>query len=285
MSSAPESGYVELHAHSCFSLLDGASFPEELIEVAVQIGLPALALTDHDNLHAALDFANMANVAGIQPITGAELTMADGSHLTLLVESAAGYRNLCQLFTAAHYSGERGYPSLLPEQLGQHAEGLILLTGCRHSELNQRVNAHDTDGARRLLRQFQQWFGAENVFVELQRNLVRGDTQRTARLVELATECGVEIVATGNVHYHLPERALLQDVMVAIRNRTSLDGSAHLRRINSEWYLAGAELMQRRFRRYPEAISNTLVIAERCRNFNLAHNLSYRFPDYPNEQG
>ena len=285
MSSEPDAGYVELHAHSCFSLLDGASFPAELVEEAAKLGLPALALTDHDNLHAALDFANIANAAGLQPITGAELTMADGSHLTLLVETPDGYRNLCQLITAAHYTGERNEPVLLPEQLRDHAKGLILLTGCRQSEMNRRVDSHDFAGALRLLRQLQEWFGQENVFVELQRNLVRGDTWRTARLAELAAEAGAGIVATGNVHYHQPERAHLQDVMVAIRNRTSLDGAAHLRRINGEWYLADAETMQRRFRRYPEAISNTLVIAERCRSFNLAHNLSYRFPDYPVEQG
>src|SRR3954454_18755286 len=97
MRSGPDAGYVELHAHSCFSLLDGASFPEELVEEAVRLGLPALALTDHDNLHAALDFATLANGAGLQPITGAELTLADGTHLTLLVETPAGYGNLSRL--------------------------------------------------------------------------------------------------------------------------------------------------------------------------------------------
>ena len=285
MNSARDAGYVELHAHSCFSFLDGASFPEELVNEAVRLGLPAMALTDHDNLHAALDFANLANAANLQPITGAELTLTDGSHLTVLVENPSGYRNLSQLITAAHYAGERAIPELSPALLASHAEGLILLTGCRQSELNRRIVAQDVGGARRLLRQFQDWFGPANVLVELQRNLVRGDTWRTARLVELAHDMDSQIVATGNVHYHRPERAPLQDVLVSIRNRTSLDGAAHLRRINAEWYLAGAELMQRRFRRYPDALSNTLVIAERCQGFNLAQNLDYRFPDYPVEEG
>jgi error-prone DNA polymerase len=211
--------------------------------------------------------------------------MADGSHLTLLVESDTGYSNLCRLITTAHYTGERNEPALLPEQLAEHADGLILLTGCRNSELNRRVDARDTAAALRLLRQFQSWFGEESVFVEMQRNLVRGDTWRTAMLAGLAAEAGAGIVATGNVHYHVAERAMLQDVMVAIRHRTSLDGAAHLRRINGEWYLAGAETMRRRFRRYPAAISNTLVIADRCRSFNLTHNLAYRFPDYPVDEG
>lgn len=285
MSSAPNAGYIELHAHSCFSFLDGASFPEELVSEAVRLGLPALALTDHDNLHAALDFANLANASGLQPITGAELTLADGSHLTLLVESAAGYRNLCRLITAAHYHGPRTEPALPLERLQEHAEGLILLTGCRRSELNRLVSTGDAAGAHHLIRQFQECFGPERVYVELQRNLVRGDSRHTARLVELAGQTGAEIVATGNVHYHLPERAMLQDVLVAIRHRTTLDGASHLRRINGEWYLAGAELMRRRFRRYPAALANTLAIAERCRGFNLAHDLAYRFPDYPVQDG
>ena len=143
MCSAPDAGYVELHAHSCFSLLDGASFPDELVATAVELGLPALALTDHDNLHAALDFANIANAAGLQPITGAELTLIDGTHLTLLVESVAGYRNLCRLITTAHYTGERTVPAVPIEALAEHHEGLILLTGCRQSELCRRVDADD----------------------------------------------------------------------------------------------------------------------------------------------
>ncbi len=284
MSSGPD-GYAELHAHSCYSLLDGASFPAELIEEAVELGLPALALTDHDNLHAALDFANLANTAGIQPITGAEITLDDDSHLTLLVESTAGYRNLSRLITAAHYVSERGVPRLPVEKLAEHTDGLILLTGCRQGRLSQLVDAGDREAARQLLRRYQEWFGPENVYVELQRNLVRGDARRVALLVKLADELGADYVATGNVHYHRPERAPLQDVMVAIRHRTTLDGASHLRRINHEWALADAKAMQKRFRRYPQAITNTLIIAERCQGFNLARNLEYRFPDYPVAQG
>lgn len=285
MNSEPESGYVELHAHSCFSLLDGASFPEELVQEAVRLGMTALALTDHDNLHAALDFANFADAAGLQPITGAELTLTDGSHLTLLVESKEGYKNLCRLITSAHYTGGRTEPMLPVEQLADRAEGLILLTGCRQSALNRLVDAHDFDGARRLIRQYQEWFGAKSVFVELQRNLVRGDIWRTSRLAELAADTGAEIVATGNVHYHTVERARLQDVLVAIRNRTNLDSASDLRRINNEWYLADGATMQRRFRRYPEALANTLVIAERCKGFDLTKNLDYEFPEYKLDSG
>lgn len=280
MSSAPEPAYVELHAHSCFSLLDGASFPEELVQEAARLGMPAMALTDHDNLHAALDFANFASAAGIQPITGAEMTLTDGSHLTLLVQNRTGYRNLCQLITSAHYTGERTEPMLSLEHLADRTEGLILLTGCRQSALNQLVDTGRFEDARHLIRQYQEWFGREQVFVELQRNLVKGDLQRTARLAELAKETGAEIVATGNVHYHTIERARLQDVLVSIRHRTNLDSATNERRINSEWYLAGAETMQRRFRRYPEALANTLVIAERCSDFNLKDDLGYEFPEY-----
>jgi error-prone DNA polymerase len=272
--------YAELHLHSAFSFLDGASLPGELVERAVELGYCALALTDHDGLHGAMELAQAAKSAGIQPITGAEVTLADGSHLTLLAETPAGYANLSRLIAHAHLTSPRLEPRLELAVLREHVEGIILLTGCREGELARLVDAGQLDAARTVLRRYREWCGAGNVFVELQQNLVHGDTPRIARLAGLAEEVGLPVVATGNVHYHVRERHRLQDVLVAVRHRTTLDASHALRRANSEFFLQPQDAMARRFRRYPEALRNTLGIAERCAGFDLTRDLRYRFPEY-----
>jgi error-prone DNA polymerase len=286
-------GYVELHLHTAFSLLDGASLPEELIERAVELDYQALAVTDHDGLYGAMEFAQAAKAAGIQPITGAEITLTDGTHLTLLAETSTGYANLCRLITTAyraesgdpHELEHRHNPQLNPAMLPEHAGGLILLTGCRQGKLAQLIDADDLSAAEDLLRSYIEWFGRESVYVELQQNLVYGDTRRVHQMVKLAKQVGLPYVATGNVHYHRRERHQLQDVLVAIRNRTTLDGSHQFRRPNCEFDLQPAEQVAIRFASYPEALDATLEIAERCAQFDLTTDLDYAFPDHPTEDG
>ncbi|HYO30283.1 MAG TPA: PHP domain-containing protein, partial [Thermomicrobiales bacterium] len=330
--------YAELHLHTAFSFLDGASLPEELVAAAANLGYRSLAVTDHDGLYGAMEFARAARAADIAPITGAELTLADGSHLTLLAETATGYANLCRLLTIAHggpgpaapadsagkkisrqggellspfspspdvrerglggegFSGpgtdscaneppDRRAPRLDPALLPGHADGLILLTGCRHGALSRLVDANDHRGAERTLRCYREWFGPDNVFVELQHNLVFGDTRRVRALADLASHVGSPVVATGNVHYHARDRHRLQDVLVAIRHRTTLDGAHRHRRANAEWVLRSPEAMAARFRRRPEAVRSTLAIAERCAGFDLTRDLAYVFPRYPTTTG
>ncbi|RIK45680.1 MAG: error-prone DNA polymerase, partial [Chloroflexi bacterium] len=277
--SAPP--YTELHLHSAWSFLDGASLPSEIVEQAVALGYRGLALTDHNGLYGAMEFARAAQNAGLQAITGAELTLEDDSHITLLVESAEGYANLSRLITSAYCDGDRLNPWLALDTLQRHTAGLILLTGCRAGQVARLVDARRLDDALAALERWRAWFGPENVFVELQQNLVYGDTQRIAALAELARRAGLPCVATGNVHYHVRERHRLQDVLVAVRHRTTLDASHTLRRANSEFFLQPPAVMARRFRRYPEAIHNTQVIAERCAGFNLTRDLNYTFPSYP----
>lgn len=272
--------YAELHLHSAFSFLDGASLPGELVERAVELGYRALALTDHDGLHGAMEFAQVAKTAGLQPITGAEITLEDGSHLTLLVETAEGYANLSRLISWAHLNSPRLEPRLRLDVLREHLVGLIVLTGCREGELARLVDAGDLEAARRVLDRYRDWCGPESIFVELQQNLVYGDTARNRVLARLAREAGIGITATGNVHYHVPDRRRLQDVLVAIRNHTTLDASHQLRRPNAEFALQPPEVVARRFRGYPEALANTLLIANRCAVFDLTRDLEYRFPEY-----
>src|SRR2546421_3846202 len=269
--------YVELHAHSAYSFLDGASLPEELATRAAELGYEALARTDHDGVYGSLEFAQMAKAVGVRPITGAEVSLTDGSHATLLVESAAGYANLCRLLTAAH-AGTRPKegveplpPALDATLLAELNDGLVCLSGCaRHG-----IGVRNPNGAAALARAF----GQERFYVELQRPYERGDERRNAHLRDLAQTLGVETVATGDVHAHHRGRTALQDVLVAIRERTSLDGCEAERRGNHECFLAAPEEIAERFPDDRGAVERTGELAARL-EFDLTEDLGYRYPDF-----
>jgi error-prone DNA polymerase len=271
--------YVELHAHSAYSFLDGASHPEELAVRAAELGYPALALTDHDGVYGSLEFAHAAKHFGVRPITGAELTLSDRSHVTLLVETPKGYSNLCRLITAAHAltrpegkeSQPPGDPALDQSLLEELNEGLVCLSGCaRHGLAVRNANA-----AASLARAF----GPERFFVELQRPYERGDARRNAALRDLAGSLGVPTIVTGDVHAHHPRRAPLQDVLVAVRHRSSLDGCEAERRGNHECVLLAPAEMAERFPEDRAAITRTVELAERLQ-FDLTEELGYRYPDF-----
>ncbi|OLC07552.1 MAG: error-prone DNA polymerase [Gemmatimonadetes bacterium 13_1_40CM_70_11] len=273
--------YVELHCHSAFSFLDGASLPEQLALTAAQLGYPALALTDHNGLYGSMAFAHEAKQLGLQAITGAEVTLLDGSHVTLLAETAAGYANLCRLLTETHLGRtDRRDPRLDFAALEARPEGLIVLSGCREGLLATVLKREGRAAARRLAERCRAAFGRENVFVELQRNSVKGDRDLTRALADLASDVRLSVVATGDVHYHRRERHRLHDVLVAIRHRTTLDGSHDVRRPNSEFALRSPEEMAALFQDCPDAVANTLAIAERVAAFDLTRDLGYGFPDF-----
>lgn len=290
--------YTELHLHTNFSLLEGASHPHELIATAKAYGYTALAITDHDNLYGAMTFATLCREAGIHPITGIELTIADSQdaprhHVTLLAESRAGYANICRLASIAHGHAlqnqkardkRRRDPWTAPEDLQAHTEGLILLTGCRSGELARAVDARNLTQARQVLTRWIEWFGRENVYVELMDNLVEGDRIRNGHLVELAHEADIKPVATGDVHYHARSRHRLQDALVAIAHRSTLDECHEHRRPNGCFMLLTLEQQSKRFSRWPEAIASTREIASRC-SFDLNEDLGYRLPTPPVPEG
>ena len=276
--------YAELHCHSYYSFHDGASSLEELMLRAKELGYRALALTDHDNLCGAMRFAQLARSLGMRGIIGTEITMKGGYHLTLLAKDREGYRNLCQLITAAHASGERDQPELDSALLPQHAAGLIALSGCPRGELAELVSRQDWPSARTLIQQYREWFGRDNYYLELQQNLVCGDTTRNRQLISLAAELEVKTAAAGNVHYHIRERHRLQDCLTAVRHCKSLEESHRERRANSEFYLRPVPELETLFRECPQALANTLEIAERC-TFDLTRDLGYAFPDYPAPEG
>src|SRR5437773_1159305 len=273
--------YTELHCHSAFSFLDGASLPEQLALTASQLGLSALALTDHNGLYGAMAFAQAAKQLGLQAITGAELTLLDGSHVTLLAETPEGYANLCRLITEAHLGREdRRDPRLDFASLEARHAGLIVMSGCREGLLPTVLQTHGRQAARRLAERCKAAFGSENFVVELQRNYVRGDLPLTRALIDLAADVGLSVVASGNVHYHKRERHRLHDVLVAIRHRTTLDGSHHVRRANSEFFLRPPQEVEMLFGDCLDAVANANALAERCRSFDLTRDLGYRFPDF-----
>jgi error-prone DNA polymerase len=289
--------YIELHAHSAFSFLDGASTPMELAAAAAELGYPAFALTDHDGIWGSMEFAHACKGFGMQAIIGVEVSVArtargdpepDPAHLTLLVESGAGYRNLCRLLTKAHShtrdsaGRSAGQPSVTLEQLEEHAEGLICLSGCaRDGMVAGAWERGDARGAAALARRLLAALGPDRFRIELQRPYWRHDRARNRWLAGLAERLGVSCVATGNVHSHSRRRTFLQDAFVAVRLGTTLEASEPQRRGNSSSALASPRAMATRFAEHPDAVAETLRLAERL-SFDLTAELGYSYPGAEN---
>ena len=269
-------GYVELHAKSFYSFGSGASHTHELLARAKAHGYPSLALTD-TNLCGALEFARLANSLAIHPITGGELTLMDGSRLTLLARTRQGYSNISRLFTLAN-AVDRRAPRLDPVHLPAHAEGVILLTGGRDGRLARLALAGRRQKAQELLRAYRSWYDPGSVYVELQQNFLQGDTIRNRKLAGIADDAGIPLVATNDAHYHAPERYRLQNALVAARLNTTIDQALPHLRPNHHLYLKSPSEMARLFEAFPEAVANTLRIAERCA-FNLSADLGYTLPE------
>jgi error-prone DNA polymerase len=261
--------YCELHAHSVFSLLDGVPFPEELAERAAELGLPAMALTDHDALYGAVPFFARARALGVKPILGSEITLDDGAHLTLLAETQAGYRSLCQLISQGRLAASKGQAALAWGKLAENTTGLICLTGCQRGPVARRLLARQPLLAREALGQLVEVFGHGNVYVELQRHLCREDKRLTQQLAALACDQQLKCVATGNVHYLTSDDADLHDVLVSIRERVPLPQAARqpagqVLRPNHQYYLRSLADMLALYADLPEAVRNTQEVADRC---------------------
>ncbi|HYV16425.1 MAG TPA: error-prone DNA polymerase [Conexibacter sp.] len=290
--------YVELHAHSAFSFLDGASLPDEQVASAVELGYDALALTDHDNLCGAMEHAQAAKALGLRALHGAELTLDDGRHLTLLVEDERGWRNLCRLVTRAHAhtrgdtpaeraGGQPGagrgpapgarpggrtriasQPHIPLAAVLDHAEGLVCLSGCAIRGVHDEAS----------LKALRSAFTPANLRVELQRPYLRDDRARNRGLAAVARRLELRTVATGNVHAHTRARAPLQDTLVAVRLHATLDASEPERRGNFSHVLASPQAMAARFAAdHPDAVAETVRVADRLR-FDLCEHHGYRYP-------
>ena len=272
--------YVELHCHSAYSFLDGASHPEELAARAAELGYETLALTDHDGVYGSLEFAHAAKAMGLRPITGAEVTLEEA--LTSLcwsrtsgdtrISAASSPPRTPEPAAPAGEDREPLPPAVSLETVSELNEGLVCLSGCARQGLGLR----DPNAAARLAHAF----GRDRFYVELQRPFERGDARRNMLLRDLAEHIGVDTIATGDVHAHDRKRTLLQDVLVAIRCRTSLDGCEPERRGNRESFLRPPEEMVERFAGIDRAAAErTGVLAERL-EFDLTEELGYRYPDF-----
>ncbi len=273
-------GYVELRANSAFSFLRGGSFPEQLAEVAAELEMPAMALLDRNGVYGAQRFSVAAREHNVRPIIGAELSMADGAILPVLVENRTGYKNLCELLTQAHLRSEKGKCAVKWEELPQFAEGLVALVGEAVCFPTQKRDANSVpyssdDRARFLIHAC----GRQNVFVEIQRHFVRGEERANRQLVDLARANRLSILATNGVQYAKPYGREVLDVFTCIRDHTHLDAAGKLLTQNAERHLKSDREMRELFRDLPEAIENTTRLAERL-TFSL-ENLGYEFPEFP----
>lgn len=307
--------YIELHARSAFSFLRGGSLPEHLAARAAELNYSAMAVCDRDGVYGAPRFFAAGREKGIRSIIGAELTMECGSILPVLVESRRGYQNLCRLFTRAQLRSEKGKSAIHWDELPEFASGLVALTGdhegplqfaLQHSSsspLNEERagvrgelfhNApiaarpffpfpQQGEGANKVLHQLIQAFGAQNVFVEIQRHNIRGENRQIRALANLADKFRLPLLATNGVLYALPSGRQVLDVFTCMRHHTHLDAAGKLLARNSERYLKDAPAMGELFHDLPQAIENSLRLAERL-EFSLT-DLGYEFPVYPVPSG
>src|SRR5947207_9343906 len=299
--------YIELHASTAFSFLRGASFPEQLAEVAMELEMPAMALLDRNGVYGAQRFSVAAREHNVRPIIGCELSMNDGSVLPVLVENRMGYKNLCELLTQSHLRSEKGTCAVRWSELPQFAEGLVAFfglgsTGCqpvvcgslpqtsfhprrantqsvRQAAGRDRLAACAPQNAEDRARFLIDAFGRENVFVEIQRHFIRGEEQINRKLIDLARANRLPFLATNSAQYAKPYGREVLDVFTCIREHTHLDAAGKLLTQNAERHLKCDREMRAVFADLPEAIENTLRLSERL-TFSL-ENLGYEFPEYP----
>jgi error-prone DNA polymerase len=259
-------GYAELHAHSNFTFLEGSSHPEELVEAAAALGLAALALTDRDGLYGAVRFSKAATDRKLPGIIGSELTFGDGDRIVALVENALGYANLCELISLAQLRGSKGDPRLQLEDFDNRTGGLVILAG--------------GDAAARKAAVLRERFGPA-FFLEMQHHLHAADARACRETLELSRHFDIPCVATNGVFYATKEGARLADVLFCVKAKTTLAQAREdaVLRPNAEHYVKAPRMMAQIFEGYPQALDNTLAIAERCA-FRLER-LTGQFPIFP----
>ncbi len=256
-------GWVELHAHSNYSFLDGASEVDDLADAAVEQGLDALALTDTNGLYGAVRFADAAKERALRPIFGAELQLLDLGHLVLIARDRQGWTSLCRTISAAQLAGEKAKPKATFALVAENAAGLFALTGCAHGAVQRGVRAGDLDGARETLARLSSIFG-ERLYVELSDHLDPDGPALCDTLAALAAEMGLGCVITNNVHYARPEGRRLHDVLRCIDLGVTLDEAGNKLKPNGEYWLKGEVMLRERLGRFDEAFRNARTIADAC---------------------
>ncbi|HEY2046488.1 MAG TPA: DNA polymerase III subunit alpha [Candidatus Udaeobacter sp.] len=287
--------FVHLHLHTEYSLLDGSIRMKEVMKKAAEFKMPAVAMTDHGNLFGAIEFYQEAQRAGVKPIIGCEIYVAPESHkdrppsrresayhFTLLAENETGYRNLVKLVTAAHLDGFHYVPRIDKEMLAARSEGLIGLSGCLAGEINNAIQANNIEKAKQSAAEYRDIFGAENFFVELHDHGMEEQKMCNTALVQIARDLGVGLVAANDVHFLRRSDHEAHDVMLCIGTGKMVQDESRMRYL-PELYFKSPDEMRQIFRDFPEAITNTLHIGERCR-LDLKFGGS-KYPEYPAPAG
>ncbi len=260
----------ELHAHSHVSFLDGVSRPEALATRAAALGYQCLALTDHDSLGGLISHAHACQDVGITPIAGSELTLDDGSHLTLIARDAVGYRSLARAVSFGQLAGTKGDPRATLDHLSLCSAGIECLTGCRKGRVQDALLRDDQHGALGALDALCAIFGSAHVWIEVQQPGLHDDRKLSYVQAKLARMRGVGLVATGNAHYATPDDRDLQDIVTCIKNHVPLTRALPYVRQGASWHLRSPAEMAQRFADVPLALRGTQEIAARCR-FDLTH--------------
>src|SRR5258706_9323813 len=287
--------YTELHARSAFSFLEGSTLPEDLAGICARIGMSAMALRDTDGVYGAPRFHLAAKKIGIKAHIGAEVTatlflprraegcLRGGSRLPLLVSSRAGYQNLCRLITKMKLRAKKGEGSVRQEEIEEHADGLICLTGGADGPLAAALQQGGFGEARRQVEQLIGLFSRGNVYIELQRHFHREEETRNRAAVAIARSLNLPLLATNGVSYATAKDRELCDTFTAIRHHRTLSTAGRLLARNSERHLKSPQEMQQLFADLPEAVANTLELSARL-EFTL-NDLGYEFPRYPVPEG
>ena len=275
----PHADFVHLHLHTEYSLLDGACRLDRLVDKAHELKFPALAITDHGAMHGVIDFYKAAREKGIKPIIGCEVYVAPGSrlekktssggrdvyhHLGLLAKDETGYKNLIRLVTAAHLEGYYYKPRIDKEILAAHKEGLIAMSGCLASEIPDWILKDQLDKARDAVDWFKQTLGADNFYIELQNHGIVEQEKVNQHLILWAKEFGLKLIATNDVHYIEKSHSHAHDCLICIGTQTQLADTKRMRYEPEQFYLCTAAEMKARFAETPDAIKNTLEVAEKC---------------------
>ncbi len=278
------SDFVHLHVHTQYSLLDGMIRLNELFKKAKDFAMPAIAITDHGNMFGAIDFYKQAYAAGIKPIIGCELYVAPRSrfdkstssigeatrHLVVLVKNMQGYRNLMRLTSAAHIEGFYYRPRVDKELLAQCSEGLIASSACLHGEIASHIVRGNMDEAKKSTLDYIKIFGEENFFLEIMENGIPEQKIANEGLMELSKELSIGLIATNDCHYLNREHAEAHNVLLCIQTGKTVEDADRMALSTDQFYVRSPEEMHTLFARTPEAIANTVSIAERC-------NLTFEF--------
>ena len=288
--------FVHLHNHSEYSLLDGFSRLGDMVNRAQELGQPAIALTDHGNLHGAIEFYQSAKKVGVKPIIGVEAYVADGSlsernpakrspfHMTLLAQNKAGYQNLLKLVTASHLEGFYYYARMDREILERYSEGLIVLSGCPSGELARSIKTGDLDAAHETL----EWYG--NVFQDryylelMMHEHVPGQAEINDAIIQLSSQTGLPMVVTNDSHYVRRDDHVAQDILTCIQTNSNVKDPKRLHMEDTTYYLRSAAEMSEGWSHVTEALENTVRIAESCElDLEFGRNLIMRFPTPKNK--